>query len=330
MTVHLSATDVGTGVASTQYKLDAGAWTTGTQVTIATDGVHTLAYRSTDVAGGVEADKSATVRIDATAPVTTDDAPATWSKTPVTVHLSATDAGSGVASTQYKLDAGAWTTGTQVTISTDGTHTLAYRSTDVLGTVEGEKSRTVRIDATAPVTTADAPTTWSKTAVTVHFSATDVGTGVASTQYKLDAGAWTTGTQVTISTDGAHTLAYRSTDVAGGVEAAKSATVRVDRRRPATVALRRASCRQGRSVGLDYKVNDARPGSPTATVTIKIKTLSGKTVLTKTLRSVKVNQAQRYVFRCKLAKRTYRFYVLATDLAGNEQSTIGKSYLTVR
>jgi hypothetical protein len=37
--------------------------------------VHTVSYRSTDVAGNVEAARTATVRIDTVAPVTTDDAP---------------------------------------------------------------------------------------------------------------------------------------------------------------------------------------------------------------------------------------------------------------
>ena len=236
VTVHLSATDNGgSGVAGTQYKLDAGGWTTGAQVTIPTDGVHTLAYRSTDIVGTVEAERSATVRIDTLAPLTTDDAPAGWTKGPVTVHLSATDnGGSGVAATQYKLDAGGWTTGAQVTIPTDGVHTLAYRSTDIVGTVRPQ-SATVRIDTLAPLTTDDAPAGWTKGPVTVHLSATDNGgSGVAGTQYKLDAGGWTTGAQVTISTDGVHTLAYRSTDIVGTVEAERSATVRIDTLAPLT------------------------------------------------------------------------------------------------
>ena len=195
VTVHFTASDAGSGVAGTQYKLDTGAWTSGTQVTVSSDGVHTLLYRSTDVAGSVESDKSCTVRIDTTAPVTSDDAPAAWAKGAVTVHLTATDAGSGVASTQYKLDGGGWTTGTSITVSGDGEHTLVYRSTDVLGTVEAEKTRTWRIDSIAPVTSDDAPSTWGKSAVTVHFTATDVGSGVATTRYKLDDGAWTSGTQ---------------------------------------------------------------------------------------------------------------------------------------
>ncbi len=332
VTVHLTATDNGgSGVAGTEYQLDGGGWTSGTQVAVSGEGVHTLLYRSTDSLGTVEDDKSATVRIDATAPATTDDAPTGWAKSAVTVHFTATDnGGSGVAGTEYKLDGGGWTSGTQVAVSGEGVHTLLYRSTDALGTVEDDKSATVRIDATAPVTSDDAPTGWSKSAVTVHFTATDSGgSGLAGTEYKLDGGGWTSGTQVTVSSQGVHTLLYRSNDVAGGVEAYKSRTLRIDTVRPKTVAPRSASVRRGRYVYLYYKASDARPGSPTATVKIKI-TYRGKTVKQITLRDRKVNKTLRYRFRCTLPKRTYRFYVYATDTAGNTQSKVRSNRLTVR
>src|SRR5439155_10129807 len=140
-------------------KLDgAGSYTTGTTVSVPpTDGTHTITYRSTDAATNTETAKTATVRIDTTAPVTTDNAPAGWSASAVTVTLSATDATSGVASTQYKIDGAAtFTTGTSVSIpapadhSNDGAHTITYRSTDAATNVETNKTATVRIDTTAP------------------------------------------------------------------------------------------------------------------------------------------------------------------------------------
>jgi hypothetical protein len=52
----LSATDVGTGVASTFYSVDGGVWIAYTnQIQFAADGPHTLYFYSTDVAGNVEA-----------------------------------------------------------------------------------------------------------------------------------------------------------------------------------------------------------------------------------------------------------------------------------
>ena len=45
----------------------------------------------------------------------------------------------GAAATEYRLDGGAWTTGTSVTVpapanhTNDGTHAILYRATDALG-----------------------------------------------------------------------------------------------------------------------------------------------------------------------------------------------------
>ena len=83
--------------------------------------------------------------------MTTDDAPRDpldpWnpppSATPVTVHLSAVDPHSGVASTWYSLDGGgSFTQGTQVTVaapangSNDGRHWVGYYSVDDVGNAE--------------------------------------------------------------------------------------------------------------------------------------------------------------------------------------------------
>ena len=63
------------GVDHSEYRLDAGSWVRGTSVTVAAladhsnDGVHTVDYRSVDIAGNTEATQSVTVKIDTTAPV---------------------------------------------------------------------------------------------------------------------------------------------------------------------------------------------------------------------------------------------------------------------
>ena len=240
VTVTLTATDSGgSGLTATEYKLDgAASFTSGTTVTVSGQGLHALTYRSTDAAGNTEADKTATVRIDTTAPVTSDDAPAGWSNGPVTVTLTAADTGgSGVATTEYKLDgAGSFTAGTTVAVSGEGVHTIAYRSIDRAGNTEVEKTTTVRIDTTAPVTSDDAPAGWSNHAVTVALAATDTGgSGLATTEYKLDgAASWSTGTSIAVSGDGVHSLTYRSSDAAGNTEADKTTTVRIDTTAPVT------------------------------------------------------------------------------------------------
>src|SRR6187551_161731 len=158
VTVTLSVTETGSGVASTSYRIDGGSFQNGTSISIpapanhSNDGVHTIEYRTTDVAGNVETLRSATVRIDTTLPTTTNDAPAGWRSVPVTVTLTPADALSGIASTQYRIDGGSFQSGTAISVpapadhSNDGVHTIEYHSTDNAGNAEPLQTTTVRID----------------------------------------------------------------------------------------------------------------------------------------------------------------------------------------
>ena len=158
-----------------------------------------------------------------------------WYTGAVTVTLTAADeaGGSGVASTEYQLDdATTWTAYTApVPVTGDGTHEVRFRSTDTAGNVEATKKVTVKIDATAPVTTATfAPANddgWHNGTVPVVLTATDAGSGVKKLEWSLDGGAWTPYTApVDVTGDGQHELLYRATDTAGNVETLKSAVVR--------------------------------------------------------------------------------------------------------
>ncbi|ULL17083.1 hypothetical protein DVH26_23145 [Paenibacillus sp. H1-7] len=88
--------------------------------------------------------------MDITAPTTKDDAPENWSNKDVTVTLTASDSGSGIASTYYSIDGGAQQEGSSVTVTTEGVHTLTYWSVDKAGNVEAKRTAAVRIDKTAP------------------------------------------------------------------------------------------------------------------------------------------------------------------------------------
>ena len=160
-----------------------------------------------------------------------------WYRSHVQVTFAATDptdspagSGSAVAATVYTLDGGSPQTYTvPFTITSEGTHTLTFHSTDKLGNVEADHSLSIKIDATAPVTTA-APVTTPSTGTAaasaqVTLMATDTGSGIATTDYTLDGGAqqtYTTGTPVVITGTGSHTLTYHSADRAGNVETAHS------------------------------------------------------------------------------------------------------------
>jgi hypothetical protein len=165
-----------------------------------------------------------------------------WYNGPTTVTLSATDDLSGVATTQYSINGGPWTSGTSVPLMSSGTYHIVYQSIDVDGNTEIPKSITVNVDAKAPVTTAVATgpaglNGWYTGPTTVNLNATDDLSGVAKTESSQDGGlTWTAGTTVSLTADKIYNLLYRSTDVAGNVETPETIVVRLDSRPPAITA----------------------------------------------------------------------------------------------
>ena len=138
-----------------------------------------------DLAGNATSATSALVKIDRTAPTTTVSDVSDWSNSAVTVTLTAGDNLSGVATTRYQLDTDPETTGTSVTIDTEGVHTLQVWSVDVAGNVEAQKNIEVKIDKTAPgISHTQAPAansrSWNNSDVKVTFTCTDTGSGIAS------------------------------------------------------------------------------------------------------------------------------------------------------
>ncbi|MFJ1601611.1 OmpL47-type beta-barrel domain-containing protein [Streptomyces sp. NPDC088261] len=248
-TVAVSATDEGSGVATTEFALGAdGAWQPYTApVVVNTVGSHTVRYRATDQAGNAAAEKSVSFAVvappsgDSTAPETSatvsgDKDPAGNYLTMATVTVTASDTGTGVNTIEYALGAGAaWQPYTApVMVHQVGSHTVRYRATDKAGNVAAEKSVAFTVvappaqDTTAPVTTAAVSGTLNSngayiTSAKVTLSATDTGgSGVDRTEYSLDGGpylAYTT--PVIVDAIGYHTLAHRATDKAGNTSAAK-------------------------------------------------------------------------------------------------------------
>ncbi len=209
--------------------------------------MHTLQFYSTDSQGDTEPTNSQIVQIDTTAPTTS----ASLSPSPVagyynqnpTVTLTAMDAVSGVAQTQYSVDGGiVQAYGGPFTVSGDGTHTIHFLSTDTAGNVEASETLTFKVDTTAPMTSASfappATNGYYNQNPTVTLSASDgTGSGVAQTQYQVDGGTLTTYTGAfVIVGDGTHTLSFRSTDAAGNVESTNSVMVAVDTTPPTSTA----------------------------------------------------------------------------------------------
>ena len=124
----------GAGIASTEYKLDgAAAWTTYSGAFQVTgDGSHTLEFRSTDLAGNVEATQSVTFNVDATGPVITITTPAVGADYLIDAAVNAAytciDALSGTATCS-----GTVANGSALDTATVGTHTFSVSATDLAG-----------------------------------------------------------------------------------------------------------------------------------------------------------------------------------------------------
>jgi len=154
---------------------------------------------------------------DTSAPVSTAQAtpapnPAGWNSSDVTVTLSASDDISGVARTEYDLDAAGWTLySAPLVLSTDAVHTLQYRSIDRSSNVEMARSLTVKLDKTAPTVTytGSSGTYGILDTVSITCTATDNLSGVASSTCQNVSGP------AYNLTPGSNSFSATATDVAG-------------------------------------------------------------------------------------------------------------------
>lgn len=128
--------------------------------------------------------------------------------------------------------------------------------------------------------------------------------------------------------DGPKTVTAQYRDGAGS-GATTSDGITLDTAPPTTRAASAVARRRAKAT-LPYRVDDALRGSDTAAVAILIKASTGRTRMTLACGDQTVNAPHSVKFRCFLAKGAYRFFVSATDAAGNRQTRVGSALLTVR
>jgi hypothetical protein len=246
-------------VDKTYYTTDGSTPTTASTVysgPVTVSSTTTVKFFSTDQAGNAEAAQSQVVQIDTTPPSTPSTSCngttcSTWYKTsPVTVGLSATDSGSGVARIYYTTDGSTPTTASTVytgPFTVSQTTTIKAIAVDTAGNQSSASSRTVQIDVAAPTVSMTSPTNGSTvrrgTKVTVAASATDLGTGsgassgIASVTFYLDGTkqlgtvtsspysiSWNVNNSVAI---GSHTLRAVAADVATNSTTSTAITITV-------------------------------------------------------------------------------------------------------
>lgn len=150
-----------------------------------------------------------------------------------TVAVTATDAGSGVATVEYEVDDTGFRPYTApVAVTAPGDHAVQFRATDRAGNTSDAGSVQFRVaepepaeDTTPPVVTAQVTGARDGDgnyvgAATATLTATDTGSGVAGIEYALDGAAFTAYTSpLVIDAPGAHMLHYRATDRAGNTSA---------------------------------------------------------------------------------------------------------------
>lgn len=278
----LSADDGdGSGVEVSEYRIGTGAWLPWSAPVAVPDGEHTVSFRSTDAAGNTEAEQTRQVRVDTVTPATGVEQAAVEGG--VRVVLTATDATSGVAATEYRTDGGQWQAyEAGFVVSGAGSHEVSYRSTDVAGNTEAVRSVQVEVgqpvDRTAPRTEAawapaqgDGENGWYRTRPVLTLSASDQGSGVERTEYRIGSGAWTAyAGPVPVPGEGVLSVEIRSVDRAGNVEAARALQVAVDTGAPeVTVSgVRARSYPDHARLDLAWLVTDAVSGAGGASATL--------------------------------------------------------------
>ena len=193
----------------------------------------------------------------------------------------------------------------------------------------------VQGEATDPlVTITGADSGWHNAPVPLSFAASDSQSGVQKVQYMASpvVPTWTDGTSYTVpaSTQGRIRVEVRALDWCNRVGTA-GAMVNIDTTQPRTATLGNVSVTRGKTAMLKFRVSEPSNLSPTAKVVLKAKAARGNRAATiGTLKSVPMNAKQAYSFKCTLAPGTYRWYVYATDLAGNTQRNVANAMLTVK
>lgn len=340
VTLTLSASDAGAGVAQMQFSNDGTSFSTleayGTSKswTLASgDGPKTVYVRYTDSVGNITGTTaiSDSVTLDTTAPTgsVAISGGAFTGSTAVTLNLSASDTGAGVAQMQFSNDGTSFSTleayGTTKswTLATgDGAKTVYVRYTDSVGNITGATaiSDSVTLDTTAPtgsiVINGGAAFT-NNTAATLTLSASDAGIGVAQMQFSNDGSAFsslesyaTSKSWTLASGDGAKTVYVRYSDALGNVSGATaiSSGITLDTVAPASSASVAAATLVGTSVTVGSTTSD---GSVALFVSTPSNASFVNTGLTASAGSFTYTAAESGLFR---------FYTVATDAAGNVES----------
>lgn len=329
------ASDATSGVASLEYRLDGGAWSSGDSLTVSTEGPHIVDFRAADQAG-LQATASLSFQVDKTPPSVSFTPTGTpgangWHTSPVALSISAEDALSRVAGIEYRLDGGSWTPGSSLSLG-DGEHTVEARATDNAGNLSAVTPATttgIKVDTTPPALSLALSGTlgkndWYVSDVTTTASVADATSGVALTEYSLDGNAWEAGARVTVSADGSHIVRFRVTDQAGN-QSADARSFKIDQTRPLSAFISPLEGSSGTVAVGEFLLAGHSSDATAGLAAVQISTDNGHTWTALTPTST---GEWRYFWDTRRYENDLRpVIVRAEDLAGNLE---GSAHVTLR
>ncbi|MEW6069283.1 MAG: hypothetical protein AB1485_01570, partial [Candidatus Thermoplasmatota archaeon] len=236
----------------TNYSIDNGSWIKYTgNISLTTDGTHTIKYYAVNKGGGEGVTKEAIVKIDKTLPSTSISLEGTmrdsgWYVSDVIARLTGYDTTSYPAYICYRFSNGTWIKTqnpyaesfvVQTGFNSDGIHTVELYCADRANNTGNMVTATVKRDATAPSTTYSlsgngGTNNWFRSNTQITLNPSDATSGVNYTKYKINDGYWQTGTGFTLTDEGQYTIYYYSVDDAGNIETEKNISVGIDKTVP--------------------------------------------------------------------------------------------------
>jgi parallel beta-helix repeat protein len=239
VTVRWTGADNVSGIALYEVRFDNAGWfgvgpDTDRNLTGLSEGAHSAEVRATDQSGN-QMTASVSFTVDTVAPALTVFGPSgIVAATTAAVSWNCTDATTGVALMETRLDTAAWAdaganSSRQLAGLTDGAHDFELRAKDRAGNIA---SQTIRftVDATPPAVTITSPAagdTIRSSNLTASWTGSDAVSGLALFEVRLDGGDWLrTGTGLLYNfqnvPDGNHTVQVRATDRAGNEQVVNS------------------------------------------------------------------------------------------------------------
>ncbi len=264
----VSANDGTSGVAQTHMRVNGGDWSISNH-SLFEDGVFAIEFYSTDVAGNAGSVGNTVIMIDLVAPSTSHLVTGTlsesgWFTSDIGLELTAGDGLSGINATYYRIDGGEWTAYEgAIVLKNDGTSLIEYWSSDLAGNLEPLNSLTLKLDKTAPASSAEihgeiGAGGWYVSSLEVNISAIDELSGVASVNYRLDSGDWQPYSgNLVVEGRGPHVLEISSQDRAGNVELVKQIDFRIDTDVPTVTSQIDGRIFTAANVRLDWTSNDS-------------------------------------------------------------------------